>query len=106
MNDIKLTRKGRELLLQANTSAGSEINWIGYFGLAYVPDQSNFNPESSTLIDAGEKGDYIYNIWQGDLLSEGHMIDSGRALTLYDRNISSNFKYIYNREKGCHRKSR
>lgn len=99
MNDIKLTRKGRELLLQANTSAGSEINWIGYFGLAYVPDQSNFNPDSSTLIDASEKGDYIYNIWQGDLL--GHMIDSGRALTLYDRNISSNFKYVYNREKGC-----
>lgn len=101
MNDIKLTRKGRELLLQANTSAGSEINWIGYFGLAYVPDQSNFNPDSSTLIDASEKGDYIYNIWQGDLFSEGHMIDSGRALTLYDRNISSNFKYVYNREKGC-----
>ena len=103
MNDIKLTREGRELLLRANTSAGSEINWIGYFGLAYVPDQSNFNPDSSTLIDAknGEKGDYIYNIWQGDLFSEGHMIDSGRALTLYDRNISSNFKYVYNREKGC-----
>ena len=63
MNDIKLTKQGRDLLLQANTNAGGVIYWIGYFGLAYVPDQSNFNPNGSTLIGDNEKGDYIYNIY-------------------------------------------
>lgn len=103
MNKITLTEYGRQLLISANADAGSEINWIGYFGLAYVPDQSKFDSGASTLIGPEENGDYIYNIWQGDMLGDGATIAAGNGLTLYDRNISSNFKYIYNERTGCNR---
>lgn len=108
MNKITLTKRGKDILTQ-NTLQGGEVYWVGYFGLAYVPDQSGFTPEQSKLIGDEEHGDYIYNIWQGDLINEGHSIASAdnlnrlSKLTLYDRNITSNFRYMYDDENDRNR---
>jgi hypothetical protein len=115
MNKITLTERGKAILTQ-NSLQGGEVYWVGYFGLAYVPDQKNFSPASTRLIGDNESGDYIYNLWQGDLVNEGHSIQgdlggngySGVAktlskLTLYDRNITSNFRYMYDEENDRNR---
>jgi hypothetical protein len=44
MNKITLTKKGSDILSQ-NTLQGGEVYWVGYFGLAYVPDQSKFDAD-------------------------------------------------------------
>jgi len=114
MNKITLTTRGKEILSQ-NTLQGGEVYWVGYFGLAYVPDQSGFSADQTRLISDTEHGDYIYNLWQGDLVNEGHSIqgdlDSNYSsaakqiskLTLYDRNITSNFRYMYDEENDRNR---
>ena len=104
MNKITLTKRGREILSQ-NTLQGGEAYWVGYFGLAYVPDQSGFDEEQTRLIGPGEHGDYIYNIWQGDLVSGGSSTTDAQfsKLTLYDRNITSNFRYVYDDENDRNR---
>ena len=104
MNKITLTSRGKDILTQ-NTLQGGEVYWVGYFGLAYVPDQKNFSEDQTRLIGESEHGDYIYNLWQGDLVNEGHSIaaDSLSKLTLYDRNITSNFRYVYDEERGRNR---
>lgn len=104
MNKITLTEKGKEILSR-NTLQGGEVYWVGYFGLAYVPDQSGFKPAQTRLIGSDEHGDYIYNLWQGDLVGDGHTIldESLKKLTLYDRNITSNFRYVYDEEKDRNR---
>lgn len=115
MNDITLTSAGKDILYR-NTINGGQTYWVGYYGLAYVPDQSKFDANHNELIyhaessgksgtTDGESGDYIYNIWQNDLANEGHSISSNSIakLTLYDRNLAANFRYIYDTEKGCNR---
>jgi hypothetical protein len=104
MNKITLTARGREIL-SPNTLQGGETYWVGYFGLAYVPDQGRFSDKQTRLINDNEHGDYIYNLWQGDLVNEGHLIasDNLRKLTMYDRNLTSNFRYMYDDEKDCNR---
>ena len=114
MNKITLTTRGKEILSQ-NTLQGGEVYWVGYFGLAYVPDQGGFSADQTRLISDTEHGDYIYNLWQGDLVNEGHSIqgdlDSNYSavakqiskLTLYDRNITSNFRYMYDEENDRNR---
>lgn len=115
MNDITLTSAGKDILYR-NTLNGGQTYWVGYYGLAYVPDQSKFDANHNELIyhaeanggsdsSDGESGDYIYNIWQSDLVNAGHSISSNSLtrLTLYDRNLAANFRYIYDSEKGCNR---
>ena len=109
MNKITLTARGREILSE-NTLQGGEKYWVGYFGLAYVPDQSKFDADQTRLIGDAEHGDYIYNLWQGDLVNEGHSVeerstavDNLSKLTLYDRNITSNFRYVYDEENDRNR---
>lgn len=111
MNQITLTDRGKEILTGFNTN---EQYWVGYFGLAYVPVQNTVNPETdkdegleslSTLVGDQEKGDYIYNIWQGDLTGGGYRgadADFTR-LTQYDANLSTNFRYAYDSDTGCNR---
>lgn len=100
MNSIQLTKRGKEIL-STNTLNGGQKYWVGYFGLAYVPEQDYKIDEDTTLVGKDETGDYIYNIWQGDLVNEGHAIaaDNFSRLTLYDRNLTSNFRYVYDKEK-------
>ena len=107
MNRIVLTEEGQKIITQANIDGGSKY-WVGYFGLAYVPEPSATPlAERKTLVDEGENGDYIYNIWQGDLTGTGNAsakADSGfTGLTAYDNNLSANFRYVYDPEHLCNR---
>lgn len=107
MNRIVLTNKGQEIITRANVD-GNPQYWVGYFGLAYVPEQSQTPlAERTTLVGQDENGDYIYNIWQGDLTGTGNAsakADSGfTGLTAYDSNLSANFRYVYDQENLCNR---
>ena len=105
MNHIILTPRGQEILTTAaNNVSGEGIKWIGYYGLAYVPFPSGADSQfSDSLIREDEHGDYIYNIWQGDLLGSGFVGGKVNTLTLYDANLASNYRYVYDEEKGCNR---
>ena len=102
MSKIELTKQGKEILTE-NKFNGGEVYWLGYYGLAYVPDSSRFSPDSTALIGNGEVGDYIYNIWQGDIIGSGYAIDSISKVTLYDHNLLANYRYSYDTVAGCNR---
>lgn len=106
MNRITLTNWGKEILA-SNTLQGDEVYWVGYFGLAYVPSPDDASEDSSktTLVGGNEAGDYIYNLWQGDLLNAGSAISNMglNGITLYDRNLTSNFRYVFDQENGNNR---
>lgn len=113
MNQITLTEKGKDILAAVNND-GNVQYWVGYFGLAYVPVQNTTDTSSgndaglrglTTLIGPNEKGDYIYNIWQGDLTGGGYAGSDAdfTRLTQYDANLSANFRYAYDEEAGCNR---
>ena len=103
MTNIKLTEFGRNLLAPLDNAAGAPKYWIGYYALAYVP-----NREVDSLADAARynkltsTGDVIYNIWQGDMVN-GYATenpdDTAAAslfgLTLYDKSIRTNYRYVY-----------
>lgn len=103
MTNIKLTELGRNLLAPLDDAAGAPKYWIGYYALAYVP-----NRENDSLADAARNnkltstGDVIYNIWQGDMVN-GYATenpdDTAAAslfgLTLYDKSIRTNYRYVY-----------
>ena len=97
MNQILLTPKGKAILTDGHTMLSDY--WIGFYGLAYVPSPRIPDEGPSTLIGAGEEGDYIFNIWQGDMTSSGFATGSFTGLTLYDKNITSNYRYVYDAEK-------
>jgi len=111
MNQITLTERGKDILTGVNTN---DQYWVGYFGLAYVPVQNTVDPETdtdlglgslNTLVGEQETGDYIYNIWQGDLTGGGYRETDAdfTRLTQYDANLSTNFRYAYDEENGCNR---
>ena len=105
MSSIRLTEQGKQILTNANTEIGATKYWIGFFGLAYVPKREDpgEQDDDSALVNSNEKGDYIYNIWQGDLVGTGYASESMARATLYDRNVMSNFRYVYDGENQCNR---
>ena len=107
MNKITLTDTGKKILTGTVGQPGIETQyWVGYFGLAYVPESASDDLSGyTTLVGPEENGDYIYNIWQGDLTGNGHTGSSSdfTRLTQYDANLSTNFRYAYDEAKGCNR---
>ena len=102
MKNMRLTTAGAALLGTTHAD-GTPRYWIGYYGLAYVSDHENDNLDvaasSGTLT---QTGDYIYNIWQGDMLNgyaQTNPEDTAAAslfgLTLYDKSIRTNYRYVY-----------
>lgn len=102
MTNMKLTNFGKSILAPEEHAAGSPRYWIGYYALAYVPDRES-DPISLT---AGGKltqtGDVIYNIWQGDMVNgyaQNNPEDTAASalfgLTMYDRSIRTNYRYVY-----------
>lgn len=102
MKNMRLTKKGAELLGLTHAD-GTPRYWIGYYGLAYVADR-----ETDSIDDAAnnntltKNGDCIYNIWQGDMLNgyaQNNPEDTAAAtlfgLTLYDKSIRTNYRYVY-----------
>jgi hypothetical protein len=102
MKNMRLTRAGAEMLGTAHADGESRY-WIGYYGLAYVADRET--DSISVAAQSGEltqSGDYIYNIWQGDMLNgyaQANPEDTAAAslfgLTLYDKSIRTNYRYVY-----------
>ena len=112
MKNMKLTTNGLQIL-KGGLADGETRFWIGYYGLAYVPDR-----EQDSLDDAATQGkitttpfsDRIYNIWQGDMLNgyaQDNPEDSAAAslfgLTMYDKSIRTNYRYVYDTENECNR---
>lgn len=102
MKNMRLTAAGAALLGTTHAD-GTPRYWIGYYGLAYVSDHENDNLDvaasSGTLT---QTGDYIFNIWQGDMLNgyaQTNPEDTAAAslfgLTLYDKSIRTNYRYVY-----------
>lgn len=102
MKNMRLTTAGAALLGTTHAD-GTPRYWIGYYGLAYVSDHENDNLDvaasSGTLT---QTGDYIFNIWQGDMLNgyaQANHEDTAAAslfgLTLYDKSIRTNYRYVY-----------
>ena len=92
-----LTSAGKLLITQSSAVSGHY--WIGHFGLAYVPvgdmavghvdDIARFtDPAQSTIAQSlTVNGNYIYNIWQGDLFQD-NIAPNG-----YNKNLKKNYRY-------------
>ena len=102
MKNMRLTKYGAALL-NGNLGDGESRYWIGYYGLAYVPDKEHDSLDNAA--QTGElttTGDYIFNIWQGDMLNgyaqanpETSASTSLFGLTMYDKSIRTNYRYVY-----------
>jgi len=110
MKNMKLTNEGARLLGEISADGQSRY-WIGYYGLAYVPDRDlDSLDEAARSGQLTQMGDRIYNIWQGDMLNgyaQANPEDTAAAslfgLTLYDRSIRTNYRYVYDDENECNR---
>lgn len=100
MQKIVLTNEGFNLLNQ-NHSEGQSQYWIGYYGLAYVPEGSALSANMTTLTPDG--GDNIYNVFQGSMTTAKAGIDTDISDTaaynlanecMYSANVMSRFRYV------------
>ena len=112
MKNMKLTNEGLNILA-GMTGDGESRYWIGYYGLAYVPNRDEDpldRAASESQITLSKQSDRIYNIWQGDMLNgyaQDNPEDSAAAslfgLTMYDKSIRTNYRYVYDTENECNR---
>lgn len=102
MKNMRLTERGAQLL-GTNHADGTPRYWIGYYALAYVGDRETDSLDmAATSGELTNSGDNIYNIWQGDMLNgyaQANPEDTAAAslfgLTLYDKSIRTNYRYVY-----------
>ena len=95
----QITTKGLELLASSSKATGQHW-WIGWYALAFVPDElqdetaEKLGPNMTKLT---EEGDIIYNIFQGDMNGDGYQTtkasDKFKAVN-YDSNIKKNYRYV------------
>ena len=95
----QITNKGLELLASSSKATGQHW-WIGWYALAFVPDElqdesgEKLGPNMTKLT---EEGDIIYNIFQGDMNGDGYQTtkasDKFKAVN-YDSNIKKNYRYV------------
>jgi len=109
MKKSYLTQAGLDIL-SSNLANGDTVQyWIGYYGLAYLPEDSAVrttpDPNQTMLVpvDSNGKpmGDAIYNVFQGSMadtvaeFAEGDT-DAGNLYKqcLYAENVESTFRYV------------
>ena len=102
MNRSVITLSGLDILNNSLADGDTTQYWIGYYGLAYIPeeDRGELARNISSLIPADGSGDEIYNIFQGSMadtvagFDEGD-VDAGNLYKqcLYAENIESTFRY-------------
>lgn len=103
MANMVLTDFGRNILTPIADASGSPRYWIGYYALAYVPNKRTDNLANAAASNQlTTTGDVIYNIWQGDMVNgyaENNPEDTAAAslfgLTMYDKSIRTNYRYVY-----------
>lgn len=92
-----ITDAGMKLMSNSTASTGSQY-WIGFYSLAYVPwkDGTVDEPEvGTTMTRLTTYGDEIYNVFQGDLTSEGFAgVAANFGYTHYDGNLLRNYRYV------------
>lgn len=109
MKKSYLTQAGLDIL-SSNLANGDTVQyWIGYYGLAYLPEDSAVrttpDPNQTKIVpvDSNGKplGDVIYNVFQGSMADtvaafvEGNT-DAGNLYKqcLYAENVESTFRYV------------
>ena len=109
MKKSYLTQAGLDIL-SSNLANGDTVQyWIGYYGLAYLPEDSAVrttpDPNQTMIVpvDSNGKplGDAIYNVFQGSMadtvaeFAEGDT-DAGNLYKqcLYAENVESTFRYV------------
>ena len=109
MKKSYLTQAGLDIL-SSNLANGDTVQyWIGYYGLAYLPEDSAVrttpNPDQTMIVpvDSNGKplGDVIYNVFQGSMADtvaefvEGNTeADQLYKQCLYAENVESTFRYV------------
>ena len=104
MPKSRITPEGLNILNKSNAS--NDIHyWIGYYGLAFIPELDNDEielPTGNTLVPEGSTGEMIYNIFQGSMVPEGYYTDLGgeRAATklanecMYTSSVTTRYRYV------------
>lgn len=95
----QITNKGLELLASSSKATGQHW-WIGWYALAFVPDELQETADEKigpamTKLTSG--GDVIYNIFQGDVNGDGYQTTKASAKfksVNYDSNIKKNYRYV------------
>ena len=96
-----ITDNGLNLINQTRAD-GTTQYWIGYYGLAYVPDETRDNdPITASMTQLTKTGDNIYNIFQGSMTPVGSDTDIGDSAAyrlfnecMYTANIAQKFRYV------------
>lgn len=103
-----ITQQGLNLLNQTKAD-GTTQYWIGYYGLAYVPEENRVSEDSSDATDAissnmnslTTSGDMIYNVFQGSMTPVGLDTDIGESAAyrlynecMYSASVISKFRYV------------
>lgn len=107
-----ITNNGLNIMNQTRAD-GSVQYWIGYFGLAYVPDENRIsegNEQVSDALDPGmseltTSGDIIYNLFQGAMTPVGLDTDIGESAAtklfnecMYTGSVINKFRYVLDPE--------
>ena len=95
----QITNKGLELMASSSKATGQHW-WLGWYALAYVPDEMQEEKEeklSPSMTKLTKDGDIIYNIFQGDMNGDGYQTTKASAKfksVNYDSNIKKNYRYV------------
>ena len=106
---LVITNNGLNLMNQTQADGATQF-WIGYYGLAYVPDEKRFSiddttpaadPISPDMNVLTLTGDNIYNIFQGSMTPVGFDTDIGDSAAyrlfnecMYTANVAQKFRYV------------
>ena len=103
-----ITNNGLNIMNQTRAD-GTVQYWIGYFGLAYVPDENRVSesdnapsdPLSADMTELTKTGDMIYNLFQGAMTPVGLDTDIGESAAynlfnecMYTGSVISKFRYV------------
>lgn len=112
-----ITNNGLNIMNQTRAD-GTVQYWIGYFGLAYVPDENRvsesndapLDPLSADMTELTKTGDVIYNLFQGAMTPVGLDTDIGESAAynlfnecMYTGSVISKFRYVLDPETGANK---
>lgn len=112
-----ITNNGLNIMNQTRAD-GTVQYWIGYFGLAYVPDENRVSesndapsdPLSADMTELTKTGDMIYNLFQGAMTPVGLDTDIGESAAynlfnecMYTGSVISKFRYVLDPETGANK---
>lgn len=109
-----ITNNGLKIM-NLTRADGSVQYWIGYYGLAYVPDENRDSEDEQAAVDAlsggmnelTTTGDMIYNVFQGAMTPVGLDTDIGESAAyklfnecMYAGSVNNRYRYVLDKENG------